>query len=246
MSNSSINTTNPIGINSGGTNNNSFPNTYGVVYYDGAKINQTVAGMTGQVLRSNGTSSAPSFEAAPSGAGGWTLIQTVTASNSQPSITGFSGYASYVVLYSSVFTVTSSGADLQFQLSQNGGSTWFAPGGNSGWMTIIPANSGSPLAIQQRDPASPGESILYNCAFNAPASGILWLYNIAPNSTSVGASFWAEGVYVRQSIGGFSVCKAQTSLAVFGANVNGILFNSFGGANENIVSGTFSLYGISS
>jgi hypothetical protein len=245
MTNSSINTTNPIGINSGGTNTNSMPTTYGVIYYDGTRLNETGAGMSAQVLRSNGPSSAPSFEAAPTGSGGWTLIQTVTASSSQPQITGFSGYLSYVVLYSSVFTVTSSGSDLQFQLSQDAGSTWFAPGGNAGWMTIIPANSGASLIGAQRSAFSPGESILNNSAFNAPASGILWLYNIAPNSTTVGASFWGEGAYTRQSLGGFSICKLQTSLAAFGANINGIKFNAYGGASNNIVSGTFSLYGIS-
>jgi hypothetical protein len=51
----------PISIASGGTNATSMANTDGVAYFDGTLINTTAVGTAGQVLTSNGTGVAPTF-----------------------------------------------------------------------------------------------------------------------------------------------------------------------------------------
>ena len=56
----SLNT--PVSIANGGTNATSMTNTDGVVYYDGSKLNTTLVGTVGEVLTSNGTGVAPTFQ----------------------------------------------------------------------------------------------------------------------------------------------------------------------------------------
>ncbi|MGB8467666.1 MAG: tail fiber domain-containing protein [Candidatus Babeliales bacterium] len=53
----------PVTIANGGTNATAMTNTDGVVYYDGTKLNTTTAGTAGQLLTSNGTGNAPTFQA---------------------------------------------------------------------------------------------------------------------------------------------------------------------------------------
>lgn len=52
----------PVSIANGGTNATSMTNTYGVVYYDGTKLNTTAVGTSGQLLTSGGTGIAPTFQ----------------------------------------------------------------------------------------------------------------------------------------------------------------------------------------
>ena len=58
--------TRPMPIIEGGTNAISMTTTDGVIYYDGTKLITTTAGSAGQVLTSNGSGVAPSFQGAPS------------------------------------------------------------------------------------------------------------------------------------------------------------------------------------
>ncbi|MGB8467389.1 MAG: tail fiber domain-containing protein [Candidatus Babeliales bacterium] len=58
-----INVLIPVTIANGGTNATSMTNTNGVLYYDGTLLNTTTVGAAGQLLTSNGTGSAPTFQA---------------------------------------------------------------------------------------------------------------------------------------------------------------------------------------
>lgn len=52
----------PVSIANGGTNASSMTNSHGSVYYDGSKLASVDPGNSGQVLTSNGSSSAPSYQ----------------------------------------------------------------------------------------------------------------------------------------------------------------------------------------
>ncbi|MGB8467388.1 MAG: tail fiber domain-containing protein [Candidatus Babeliales bacterium] len=58
-----INLSIPVTIANGGTNATSMTNTDGVVYFDGTLLNTTTVGTAGQLLASNGTGNAPTFQA---------------------------------------------------------------------------------------------------------------------------------------------------------------------------------------
>ncbi len=75
----------PVTIADGGTNATSMTNTDGVVYYDGTKLNTTTVGTAGQVLTSNGSGSAPTFQSAA--ASGITTINGDTGSISGSTVT---------------------------------------------------------------------------------------------------------------------------------------------------------------
>lgn len=84
-------------------------------------------GSAGQILTSNGTGSAPSFQAAASG--GMQLIETITASAAAnvSFITGInSSYENYVLIFNNL--IGSTGTSLNFRVSSDGGATYIATG----------------------------------------------------------------------------------------------------------------------
>ncbi len=78
-----ISATNPIPIANGGTNATSMTNTDGVVYFDGTRLVTTAVGTAGDVLTSNGSGVAPTFQAGGGGGGG-----IVTINGNSGSVTG--------------------------------------------------------------------------------------------------------------------------------------------------------------
>lgn len=69
----------PVQISLGGTNQTTFT-TDGVVYFDGTSLNSTAVGTAGDVLTSNGTGLAPTFQPGGGGGGGITTITGDTGS----------------------------------------------------------------------------------------------------------------------------------------------------------------------
>lgn len=69
-------------IANGGTNASSMTNTNGVNYFDGTRIVTTTVGTAGQVLTSNGSGMAPTFQPAGGGGGGSITITTYNSPGS--------------------------------------------------------------------------------------------------------------------------------------------------------------------
>jgi hypothetical protein len=92
------NVTGTLPIANGGTNSTATPTAGGVVYGNGSAHAITSAGSSGQVLTSAGTGT-PTWST-PS-AGAMTLISTQTANNTSSTIsfTGLSGYSNYVLIF---------------------------------------------------------------------------------------------------------------------------------------------------
>jgi hypothetical protein len=87
-----------IAIADGGTNASSMTNTYGVNYFDGTSIVTTTVGTTTQVLTSNGSGVAPTFQAIPTQVMTWTEVTDATVS--------LAANAGYVMNRGSAITAT--------------------------------------------------------------------------------------------------------------------------------------------
>ena len=86
-----INITAPVSIANGGTNATSMTNTDGVVYYNGTSLVTTAVGSATQVLTSNGSGMAPTFQNASGGSGITTIDgDTGSVTGSTVTITGAS------------------------------------------------------------------------------------------------------------------------------------------------------------
>lgn len=202
--NSAINTTNPIGIVSGGTDTASFANQYGVIYYNGTQLSSTTAGVSGTVLRSNGSSMAPSFQASPAAGGSWVLIQTQAVSSVTQVVFTISpsAYNNYAFLISAA-QMQNGNPTLQYETSANGGSTW------SGGAYV--ANDLEGAGAQVNTTTGPGNSLFagLNVLSQYPA-GILWLYNVN------GPSYTVSKCLAIDNTGTF-----KTAVAI-GAGISGI------------------------
>lgn len=230
--NNATNTSKPVSISQGGTSAASMATTNGVVYYNGTDLVTTAAGTSGQVLTSNGTGSAPTYQAASANL---LLIQTQTASNSASInfTTGITNtYNSYLFLFSNVVPATNT-AVLHLNISTNGGSTWVNSGYSNGCWTLAYnsatlVNTNSTSTILCSGPISSTTSVNGN-------NGTINCYNVTS-----GAPFAATGDFAYQdstngSSLGFLISQSGT------ATVNAFQFIMSSG---NITQGTFSLYGI--
>jgi len=243
MTNSSINTTNPISISSGGTGVSSFAHTNGTVIYNGTTLTSISPGTVGQVLLSNG-SSAPSFQTV-AGSGEWILLQTLTANNSASLVfTSISStYSTYALVLDNLLTTASTSAYLQLLMSTNGGSTYISSytGGLVSWIGGITgaksaSDSGSILLndTAASTPASPS---------NAGTCGTLYIYNPATNTSGIYPSVVGSTVYAQQGIGVAAVfTQVYAATTSDSENVNAIQL-IYSGSNP-IVSGYASLYAL--
>jgi len=136
----------PRPIAEGGTNTSLFTATNSVVYYDGAELNNTGAGVTSEVLTSNGPGMPPSFQAVGSGSGGITLIQTQTAAGVTNLVfnTGIGAtYNNYWLMYYNCSLNWSAGTNsMLMQLSNDGGMTF----DTTNYYFFNPAGAGSLVA----------------------------------------------------------------------------------------------------
>jgi len=241
MTNSAINTTNPIGIVSGGTFTNT-QTSYGVAYYNGTQVVTTGAGSATDVLRSNGATMAPSFQSAPTGAGGWTLIGTKTASSSVVTFSSLTNaYPTYVVIFQSVICdPVHSNIFLQFQISTDNGSTWY--NNLNGDISYCSATGLNGTA----DVTGYSNQLTGRTGSNTPFSGILWMYNISSGASNSGTAYMTRGMWYNFASGGFSVSAGEyLNSSSTSTSINAIQFYVAGGLTNVISSGTFSLYGIS-
>ena len=116
----------PIPIIEGGTNNNGFPNPFGLAYYDGTKLNNIVPGTSGQILQSQGSSPAAWVDATAIGA--VTVIDgnsgTATPSSGVVNIVGSGG-------------ITTSGSGATLTITGSGsGFTWNNTTGTTQTMAV--------------------------------------------------------------------------------------------------------------
>ncbi len=139
----------PVSIANGGTNATSMTNTDGVVYYDGTLLNTTAVGTAGQILTSNGTGNAPTF-------------QTFTISNDSGSVSGIS--LSLDATTGSGGTVKFSGSGTAMALSVSDGSGNTAVGKLAGNATMGTFNTAFGEAAGRTMSGASG-----NCAFGFSA-----------------------------------------------------------------------------
>ena len=124
----SIDSNIPIEASKGGTNSTSFASTNGVVYFDGTSLLTTASGSAGEVLTSNGTGSAPTYQTLQ---GAVNLISTQNASSSASiDFTGLTTYTNYFIIISNL-VLSSNATNLNLAVSDDDGSTYK----NSGYLS---------------------------------------------------------------------------------------------------------------
>lgn len=222
---------NPIAISQGGTNASSMGTTDGVVYYDGSALVTTDAGISMQLLTSNGAGNAPTWQAggggAPSGVG-WDLIQTQDFSgltNTLDFTTGITNaYNTYVAVYS-----YGAATQMNIRYSTNGGVSYATSGYTSTAQRtdLFAGGAGSNDADTSRG--------IINSGNNSSAhsfGSIVYLFNV---TSGLETTMVAMGANNRR----FNICAASfgNSAAIDALRFIGI------GISQNAVS-TVSLYGV--
>jgi hypothetical protein len=97
----------PIPVAEGGTGSASLTNTDGVVYYDGTNLATTTVGSIAQVLTSNGTGVAPTFQTGTTPANNCAFFAYKTSS--QPVTQNTSAVVSFGTIVTNLGTVFASG-----------------------------------------------------------------------------------------------------------------------------------------
>ncbi len=117
-----------LGIAGGGTNSTATPTAGAVIYGTGTALAPTAAGTSGQVLTSAGTGT-PTWTNPSSGA--MTLISTQTANNTSANLnwTGLSGYNNYYIIFNNL--IGSGNIQLQFRVGTGSTPTYISSGYNS-------------------------------------------------------------------------------------------------------------------
>jgi hypothetical protein len=217
-------------------NGSNTPTAGAVGYGDGTNLAFTSAGTTGQFLSSNG-SSAPSWVGAPASA--MTLISTQTANNTSQYLTwtGLTGYNSYKIILNNL-TLTSAGNYFELIVGTGSTPTYLS----SGYATQILSAYGSTVTGFYRNFAAAFFEIgPYNGNLVAgPFNAEITIYNINNGGyvafTSLGICEYSSGNYETTTSAGTNLSNTST--------ITALRISSNSGAN--IVSGTASLYGISS
>jgi hypothetical protein len=194
-------------------------------------LNNTItngAGTSGQILRSNGTTSLPTWATPSSLGGSLILIQTQTASASAniSFTTGISStYDNYILIVSNYVPATTL-TDLRMTVSTNGGSSYLAAGYTSG-----------------------NNVFLYNSATPSNVNASTYYYILNANSTSsIGSSY----IYLFGGTNGFNQNiltygnRNATTTVLGTGNIAQTAINAirFASSSGNITSGIFSLYGV--
>jgi hypothetical protein len=231
--NNATNTSKPIAVSQGGTGASSMTTTDGTLYYSGTTLATTTTGTSGQVLTSNGSGSAPTYQSVSVGSGNLVLIQsqTSTGSASVNFTTGItSTYNSYYLTWTNVLNFSTT--NFEFNVTTNGSFPGITTNYHSGcWSTaynsatISNANSTSTVILAPS--MDFGSSLPY-------ASGFLTIFN-----ATKGATFYLSGN------GSYPVSGAQSYAWFSTINTTGSVLDGFQFlmASGNIA-GTFTLYGI--
>lgn len=164
-----LNLTAPVSIANGGTNATSMTTTFGVNYFDGARLLTTSVGTAGQVLTSNGIGVAPTFQASGGGGG----ITTLTA-NTGTSATG----ASVKIQGDNVITTSAGGSTVHVALTNGtNGQVLIGGGVDPAWASIT---AGTNITL------TPGaNSLTISSSGTAPAATCAFFYYQATRATNV-------------------------------------------------------------
>ena len=228
-----INSSNPVQVALGGTGDTTLTTAYapvcaGTTATGALQVASTGLSTSGYVLTSTGSSSLPTFQAAPA-AGSLVKIATMTASGSPSTISFTSGIATYTTYFVTYSNVESSGTDkLQMLFSTNGGSSYLATGYLSGVnSTGYTSNTWSNLN------STTYGLLTLSSASTQLSSGSFWLFNLTTSSppTYVGQFMNSGGIQ--------GLCFGNNSTT---SGVNAIQFSFVSGSTFN--SGTFTLYGL--
>jgi len=227
-------------------NGSNTPTAGAVGYGDGTNLAFTSAGTTGQFLQSNG-SSAPSWVGAPASA--MTLISTLTANNTSPYLqwTGLSGYDKYHLVFNNILhTGFHTSAQPNLQLGTGATLTWitssyqfynsctyngntFTGFNSSGSSWII---GGQYIGQVNGSGAGYTPGIIGTIEI-AGCSGTTSLQSF--NGTTQTYNATTAGYEIDTSTGSLNNATAITAIRI-----------SFSDTSVTLISGTASLYGISS
>ena len=245
--NNATDTSNPVAISQGGTNASSMVNTDGVVYYDGTRLVTTTVGTATQILTSNGSGVAPTFQAGGSGSSGLVFLASQTASNSSSLsftsvITGT--YDVYQIVYSGVVPVVNTDT-LYMAVSTNNGSTYNTTVADySSGINSSPSNSATITNQNNGNAPITAHVILSGPLSNVAGTGVSGFFNLY--NTNNGSFFALMGQCTFNgstsgpgTLGWFSNGPDGSGNGVIG--VNALRFTMRTG---NISTGTFSIYGI--
>ena len=218
----------PLPVASGGTGGSATPTAGGIVYGTGTVQAVTAAGTSGQVLQSN-AASAPTW-VTPS-AGALTLLSTVTASNSVTVDieTTFSSTYDVYLLIASAITLNGGSATLQMREKINGA---YNTGAFYYSHRMIANNVSTSDAFES---TATSITIIPNAPGTQGAGLCMRIFN--PSSTTLEKMILWEAYQTagRYEYRGF----AQNSSGL--QALTGIRFYA---SSQEIVSGTFRLYGI--
>lgn len=209
-----------------------------IAYYNGSAWARLAAGISGQVLRTQGTGANPVW----GNAGGWVPLATVTASNSASvdfTTNIDSTYKIYAIVFDSVQPATD-GATLQSRLG-NGGS--FDSGSGNYAYTNVTLKANSATTTETISATGSAISIILTAAGVGNVStegvdgGVLFIYN--PANASKYTSL--NGTMVQSDTAGdtYNVRFSGSRLEAAAHDRIQFFFSS-----GNIASGTFTLYGI--
>ena len=232
--NNSINSQDPIQVSKGGLGVNS-TTAYGVLAggtTSTAAIQNIGAGTSGQILKSNGSSSLPTFVAPSSVGGSMVLLGTIEFNNTASTYnitSSFSAdYKTYKLLFTAMETPSGVEPDIRLRVSTDGGSTFittgyksfnaffYGPGSGSGTQTTyIQIGAVNGVAGQLSD----SETLITGYGTN---KGITTRSTYMTGQTDVVYNI-AAGYYPSATINGIQI---------------------FNGNGNNYISGQLSIYGI--
>lgn len=217
-------------------NGSNTPTAGAVGYGDGTNLAFTSAGTTGQFLQSNG-SSAPSWVGAPASA--MTLISTKTANNTSSTIsfTGLSGYSNYILIFKNL---SSSYIGLTF--GTGSGPTYITSGYCVSviWGSTINASTGG----VNYNPAAQIQLSNNQWGSSSGADGMSGQFTITNmlNTNSANTSIFGQSIGY---VSGYPYEQDLIAATLSGSTTpkTAIQLQNLAG---NFVSGSASLYGISS
>ena len=204
-------------------------------------------GTSGQVLTSGGTSASPTWTTPSSGA--MSLISTQTANNTSPSFTWSSlgtTYTNYLLVVTGILTATTN-TQLLVQIGEGSSPTWISSNYNTMNMWIHGTGATTTQAYYSNNgfifgdtngPSSSGSGV----------SGTFYFFNIPANSASSNyLSVSGTGVtqYTGTTAGSMSLWECSGNYLSDTTPKTAIRLITNGGS-VNLLSGTASLYGISS
>lgn len=230
-----INSNIPIEISKGGTNATSMGTTNGVNYYDGTSLVTTAAGTSAQVLTSNGTGSAPTYQ--NTGTDSLVLISSQTASASASiSFTGLTTYSNYLLILSDIQPLLDQ-VDLRMTVSQDNGATYL----NSGYTSQLLKHDYNSATLVSKN-STTYFYVATDFSGTKITSGTYYLFNV-----NIASAFEWAGISNFDDNSVSSITSSGVVGGQAGTSINAIKFEVYktaGGLIGVINQGRFTLFGI--